>query len=162
MEFGAFEKALSRLQIPYEIVGFSEIDKFAVKSYCAIHNVPESKNYGDVTKIDVDTLPDFDLLSWGFPCQDISISGKMQGIKEGETRSGLYYEGYRILKKKRPTYSIIENVKNLTSKRFKKQFESILRDLSDLGYTNYWKILNSKDYRHPSKQRACFHCFNSQ
>lgn len=151
MVFGAFEKALSRLQIPYEIVGFSEIDKFAVKSYCAIHNISESKNYGDVTKIDAEALPDFDLLSWGFPCQDISIAGKMQGIKEGETRSGLYYEGYRILKAKRPQYSIIENVKNLTSNRFKNQFESILNDLTDLGYTNYWKILNSKDYRNPTK-----------
>ncbi len=101
------------LKIPFEIVGFSEIDKFAVKSYCAIHNVPESKNYGDVKKIDATTLPDFDLLTWGFPCQDISIARKKkQGIKEGETRSGLYYEGYRILKeKKRPSYSIIENVK---------------------------------------------------
>lgn len=75
----------------------------------------------------------------------------MQGIKEGETRSGLYYEGYRILKAKRPQYSIIENVKNLTSNRFKNQFESILRDLSDLGYTNYWKVLNSKDYRYSTK-----------
>lgn len=75
----------------------------------------------------------------------------MQGIKEGETRSGLYYEGYRILKAKRPKYSIIENVKNLTSNRFKKQFESILNDLSDLGYTNYWKVLNSKNYRYSTK-----------
>lgn len=70
----------------------------------------------------------------------------MQGIKEGETRSGLYYEGYRILKEKRPSYSIIENVKNLTSKRFKQQFESILNDLSELGYTNYWKVLNAKNF----------------
>ena len=72
----------------------------------------------------------------------------MQGIKEGETRSGLYYEGYRILKEKRPSYSIIENVKNLTSKRFKQQFESILNDLSELGYTNYcfdlWLILHKE------------------
>lgn len=148
---GAFEKALTRLKIPFEIVGFSEIDKFAIKSYCAIHNVPESKNYGDITKIDASKLPDFDLLTWGFPCQDISIAGKMEGIKEGETRSGLYYEGYRILKEKRPMYSIIENVKNLTSKRFKPQFDSILNDLSELGYKNYWKVLNAKDYRYSSK-----------
>lgn len=76
MEFGAFEKALDRLKIPYELVGFSEIDKFAIKSYCAIHNVSEDKNFGDISKIDVDTLPNFDLLSWGFPCQDISIARK--------------------------------------------------------------------------------------
>lgn len=76
MEFGAFEKALERLRIPYELVGFSEIDKFAIKSYCAIHNVSEKLNYGDITKIDAKTLPDFDLLSWGFPCQDVSIARK--------------------------------------------------------------------------------------
>lgn len=80
----------------------------------------------------------------------------MQGIKEGETRSGLYYEGYRILKEKRPSYSIIENVKNLTSKRFKQQFESILKDLSELGYTNYWKVLNAKNFGIPQNRERVF------
>lgn len=80
----------------------------------------------------------------------------MQGIKEGETRSGLYYEGYRILKEKRPSYSIIENVKNLTSKRFKQQFESILNDLSELGYTNYWKVLNAKKFGIPQSRERVF------
>lgn len=153
---GAFEKALKRLKIPYELVGFSEIDKFAIKSYCAIHNVSEDKNYGDITKIDPRELPDFDIMTWGFPCQDISIAGKMKGIKENETRSGLYYEGYRILKEKLPKYSIIENVKNLTSKRFKKQFDSILEDLSELGYTNYWQVLNAKDYCIPQNRERVF------
>lgn len=80
----------------------------------------------------------------------------MQGIKEGETRSGLYYEGYRILKEKRPSYSIIENVKNLTSKRFKQQFETILNDLSELGYTNYWKVLNAKNFGIPQNRERVF------
>ena len=80
----------------------------------------------------------------------------MQGIKEGETRSGLYYDGYRILKEKRPSYSIIENVKNLTSKRFKQQFESILNDLSELGYTNYWKVLNAKNFGIPQSRERVF------
>lgn len=80
----------------------------------------------------------------------------MQGIKEGKTRSGLYYEGYRILKEKRPSYSIIENVKNLTSKRFKQQFESILNDLSELGYTNYWKVLNAKNFGIPQSRERVF------
>lgn len=96
---GAFEKALEKLNINYELVGFSEIDKFAIKSYCAIHNVPEYKNLGDITKIKIESIPDFDIMTWGFPCQDISIAGRMEGIKEG-TRSGLYYEGYKILKLK--------------------------------------------------------------
>ena len=153
---GAFEKALERLNIEYELVGFSEIDKFAIKSYCAIHNVSEDKNLGDITKIDTKDLPDFDIMTWGFPCQDISIAGRMEGIKKGITRSGLYYEGYRILKDKLPKYSVIENVKNLTSKRFKNEFNSILQDLSDLGYTNYWQVLNSKDYGIPQNRERVF------
>ncbi len=78
---GAFEKALERLKIPYQIVGFSEIDKFAVKSYCAIHGVDEKLNYGDVSKINANVLPDFNLLTWGFPCQDISIARKNERNK---------------------------------------------------------------------------------
>ena len=152
---GAFEKALERLNVDYELVGFSEIDKYAIKSYCAIHNVPENKNLGDVAKIEIDKIPDFDLMSWGFPCQDISIAGRMEGIKEG-TRSGLYYEGYKILKAKMPKISIIENVKNLTSQRFKEQFESILNDISELGYNNYWKVLNAKDYGVPQNRERVF------
>ena len=152
---GAFEKALERLNIDYELVGFSEIDKFAIKSYCAIHNVPENKNLGDITKINIDKIPDFDLLTWGFPCQDISIAGRMEGIKKG-TRSGLYYESYKILKAKRPGISIIENVKNLTSKRFKEQFETILKDIEELGYNNYWQVLNAKNYSVPQNRERIF------
>ena len=152
---GAFEKALERLNIDYELVGFSEIDKFAIKSYCAIHNVPENKNLGDITKINIDKIPDFDLLTCGFPCQDISIAGRMEGIKKG-TRSGLYYEGYKILKAKRPGISIIENVKNLTSKRFKEQFETILKDIEELGYNNYWQVLNAKNYSVPQNRERIF------
>ena len=80
----------------------------------------------------------------------------MKGIKEGKTRSGLYYEGLRILAAKKPTYSIIENVKNLTGKRFRNQFNSILRDLSELGYTNYWKVLNAKNYGVPQNRERLF------
>ncbi len=152
---GAFEKALERLNIDYELVGFSEIDKYAIKSYCAVHNVSENKNLGDVAKIEIDKIPDFDLMSWGFPCQDISIAGRMEGIKEG-TRSGLYYEGYKILKAKMPKISIIENVKNLTSQRFRSQFDSILNDISELGYNNYWKVLNAKDYGVPQNRERVF------
>ena len=75
---GAFEKALERLNIDYELVGFSEIDKYAITSYCKIHNVPETKNLGDVSKIEIDKIPDFDIMTWGFPCQDISIAGRMK------------------------------------------------------------------------------------
>lgn len=115
---GAFEKALTNLSIPFELINYCEIDKYASKGYSLIHGISESKNLGDVTKINEIALPDFDLMTWGFPCTDISVAGKQTGIIKG-SRSGLYYEGFRILNAKKPKYSIIENVKNLTSKKFK-------------------------------------------
>lgn len=153
---GAFEKALERQNIEYELVGFSEIDKFAIKSYCAIHNISENKNLGDITKINIDKIPGFDIMTWGFPCQDISIAGKLAGLKEGQTRSGLYFEGYKILKAKLPQYSVIENVKNLVSKRFINVFNSIIKDISELGYNNYWKVLNAKDFGIPQNRERIF------
>lgn len=95
------------------------------------------------------------MMTWGFPCQDISVAGKLAGIKEG-TRSGLYYEGMRILKQVKPKYSIIENVKNLTSKKFKESFEQILKDLEDAGYNNYWQVLNAKNFGIPQNRERVF------
>ena len=153
---GAFEKALEKLGIKYDLVGFSEIDKYAIKSYCAIHNVDPELNFGDVRELTFQDIEGkVDLLTWGFPCQDISVAGKMAGIKEG-TRSGLYYEGLRILKEVRPKYSIIENVKNLTSKKFKDSFEKILKDLQEAGYNNYWQVLNSKNFGVPQNRERVF------
>lgn len=153
---GAFEKALERQNIEYELIGFSEIDKYAIKSYCAIHKIDESKNYGDISKIEPSTLPDFDLMTWGFPCQDISVAGKGKGIVKGETRSGLYHVGYEILKEKLPQYSIIENVKNLVGKKHRKDFDMILNDIEDLGYNNYVKVLNAKHYGIPQNRERVF------
>lgn len=98
-------------------------------------------------------------MSWGFPCTDISVAGKQQGFidEKGEkTRSGMYYEGIRILREKKPALSIIENVKNLTSKKFKVEFETVLKDLEDAGYNSYWKVLNAKDYGIPQNRERVF------
>jgi DNA (cytosine-5)-methyltransferase 1 len=152
---GAFENALTRQKIPFELVNYCEWDKYASKAYSIIHGIDESMNLGDITKIDETKLPDFDLMTWGFPCQDISIAGKQEGIKHG-TRSGLYYDGLRMLKHKKPKWSIIENVKALTQKKFKVEFEQILKDLSDAGYNNYWKVLNAKDFGIPQNRERVF------
>ena len=139
----------------WQLVNFCEFDKYASNSYCAIHNVSEDLNLGDITKVDEKELADFDLMTWGFPCQDISVAGNQTGFKDENgniTRSGLYKEGLRILKEKKPKISIIENVKNLTSKKFKKEFETVLNDLNECGYNTYWKILNAKDYGIPQNR----------
>lgn len=111
-----------------------------------MHNVDEELNLGDVSKVDAYSLNDFDLLTYGFPCQDISLAGKMKGIIPGETRSGLLYEALRIIEAKKPKFAIAENVRNLVSCRFKDDFEAMLKELDDLGYNSYWKILNAKNY----------------
>ena len=157
---GAFEKALDNMGVPYDLVGFSEIDKYAVKSYCAIHGVDESMNLGDITKIDETALPtDIDLITYGFPCQDISLAGHQKGLfhEDGtQTRSGLFFEALRIIEGTKPKIAIAENVKNLTSKRFSEQFQIVLDSLEAAGYNNYWKVLNAKDFGIPQNRERVF------
>ena len=143
----------------WELVNFCEFDKYATKSYCAIHNVDESLNLGDITKVDETKLTDFNMMTWGFPCTDISVAGKQKGFLDedgNKTRSGMYYEGIRILRHKKPALSIIENVKNLTGKKFKKEFEMVLSDLDEAGYNSYYKVLNAKNYGIPQNRERVF------
>lgn len=143
----------------WELINFCEFDKFAAKSYCAIHHVDPKLNLGDITRVDEKEIADFNMMSWGFPCTDISVAGKQQGFidENGEkTRSGMYYEGIRILQEKKPALSIIENVKNLTSKKFKAEFETVLTDLEDAGYNTYWQVLNAKNYGIPQNRESIY------
>lgn len=156
---GAFEKALDRLGVDYNLVNYCEIDKYASKSYGAIHNVPESLNLGDITKVDTSKLPPIDVVSYGFPCQDISLSGKQKGLfnEDGTlTRSGLFFEALRIIEDTKPKVAIAENVKNLTGKKFKEQFDIVLESLEAAGYNNYWQVLNAKDYGVPQNRERVF------
>lgn len=157
---GAFEKALDNLEVPFDLVGYCEFDKYASKSYSAIHKVDESKNLGDITKVDETKLPtDIDILTYGFPCQDISLAGKQQGLFNDDgtqTRSGLFFEALRIIEHCQPKIAIAENVKNLTSKKFNAQFQVVLASLEAAGYNNYWKVLNAKDYGIPQNRERVF------
>ncbi|MGL5345718.1 MAG: DNA cytosine methyltransferase, partial [Peptostreptococcaceae bacterium] len=137
----------------HEVVGVSEIDKFALKSYEAIHG--DCPNFGDISKIDVNDLPDMDLFTYSFPCQDLSVAGKQRGMGEG-TRSGLLYECEKVIEAKRPKYLLLENVKNLVGKKFKGEFDEWLEYLEGLGYRNYWKVLNAKDYGVPQNRERVF------
>lgn len=152
---GAFEKALTNLDIEYKVVGFSEIDKWAIESYCAIHGVDKGLNLGDVSQIKLEDVPNADMVTYGFPCQDVSIAGKQAGICE-TTRSGLLYEAERIIEHTKPKYAIAENVKNLVGKRFYDDFEGLLERLDSYGYNNYWKVLNAKDYGIPQNRERVF------
>lgn len=153
---GSQTQALTNIGIAHKVVAISEIDKYAIQSYEAMHG--KANNLGDIRKIE--ELPDADLWTYSFPCQDISVAGKGAGIKEG-TRSGLLFEVERLLrvaseKGTLPEYLLLENVKNLVSKKFKADFDKWLDFLSKLGYTNYWKVLNAKDYGIPQNRERVF------
>lgn len=154
---GAPEKALERLGIDYELVNYCEIDKYASKSYSLIHDVSEELNLEDITKIDMDKLRDFDLLTHGSPCQDFSAVGKQAGGDIGsETRSSLMWNTVEIIRHKKPKYVIWENVKNVLSKTHRHNFEKYIRELNELGYTSYHKVLNSSDYGVPQNRERLF------
>lgn len=153
---GSQTQALKNVGVPHTVVAISEIDKNAIKSYTALHG--ETVNLGDIKEIW--ELPEADFWTYSFPCQDISVAGHGAGIKEG-TRSGLLLEVERLLKVAAekgtlPKYLLLENVKNLVSKKFKADFDSWLSFLSSLGYTNYWKVLNAKDYGIPQHRERVF------
>ena len=153
---GSQTQALKNIGVPHKVVAISEIDKYAIQSYEAMHG--KVNNLGDIRAIVA--LPDADLWTYSFPCQDISVAGKGAGIKEG-TRSGLLFEVERLLNVANesgtlPKYLLLENVKNLVSKKFKADFDRWLSFLSSLGYTNYWQILNAKDYGIPQNRERVF------
>ena len=151
--YGSQSIALRNLGIEYEVVAISEIDKYAIKAYEAIHG--SVNNLGDICKIDPSDIPDHDLFTYSFPCQDLSVAGKQAGLGKG-TRSGLLYECEKVIEIKKPKYLLLENVKNLVGKKFKPQFDEWLKHLEDLGYANYWKVLNAKDYGAPQNRERVF------
>lgn len=153
---GSQAMALRNIGLDYEVVGISEIDKFAIKSYEAIHG--KVHNFGDISKIE--ELPYCDLLTYSFPCTDLSVAGQQKGINK-DTRSGLLLEVERLLLKAKengtlPKYLLLENVKNLVGKKFIKDFERWLSFLNSLGYYSNWEVLNAKDYGIPQNRERVF------
>ena len=155
---GSQSQALKNIGVKHQVVGISEIDKFAIQSYKALHG--EVKNYGDICNID--RLPKADMWTYSFPCQDISLAGKLAGFdKESGTRSGLLWQVARLLEisnqnNELPKFLLLENVKNLVGKKFKASYDEWLAFLNGLGYTNYWQVLNAKHYGVPQNRERVF------
>jgi DNA (cytosine-5)-methyltransferase 1 len=141
-----------RLGNTFETIGFSEIDKYA--SAVLKYHWPNIKNYGDITKIDWAKVPDFDLLTGGSPCQDLSIAGKRAGLTG--SRSGLFYEYMRAVKEKQPKYFIWENVKGALSSNKGFDFAAVLNEMAETGYNLWWQILNAKDFNIPQNRERIF------
>ena len=150
---GACTKALERQNIPHKVVDYVEIDKYAVKSYNAVHGTDFEPQ--DITKWDKNI--EVDLIMHGSPCQDFSVAGKQAGGEEGSgTRSSLMYETLRIVKNLRPKYVIWENVKGLLSAKHRPNFDRYQSEMTALGYVNYWQVLNAKNYGVPQNRERVF------
>jgi DNA (cytosine-5)-methyltransferase 1 len=151
---GGFRAGLERVG-GFECVGHCEIDKHADAAYKALHNVKESEiYYDDATTIDTNTLPEFDLLCAGFPCQSFSIAGKRKGFSD--PRGTMFFEIARVARARRPTYLLLENVPGLLSHDKGRTFAAILRVLCDLGYSCEWQVLNSKNFGVPQSRRRVY------
>lgn len=170
-------------------MNFCEFDKYATSSYCAIHNENESKNLGDITKVDETKLEPFNMICGGSPCQDFSVAGKQKGsvwtCKDCEheynpltvhwserdkcpccgsnniekTRSSLLVEYLRVIRANKPNFGMYENVKNIVGKQFKDTFKMFTDELDEYGYNVYWKVLNAKDYGIPQNRERVYLIF---
>lgn len=149
--------ALNRLGIDYELVGWSEIDKYAIKAHDALFPQWAERNYGDISKVEWAQVPDFDLFTYSFPCTDVSSAGRQKGLEKGSgTRSSLLWECERAIIAKKPKYLLMENVAALASQKFIKTFQQWMSLLDSYGYRNYAQVLNAKDYGVPQNRERIF------
>ncbi len=179
--YGSQSMALELLKqdigFDYEVVGISEIDKNAIKGYYAVRDTdldtpntqayrgykPKTEllnryhNFGDISKIDWQKVPDFNLFTYSFPCTDISHAGAQKGFSEKSgTRSSLLWECIKAIRIKRPKYLLLENVKALISAKFAPDFKRWLSLLEQLGYSNFTQVLNAKNYGIPQNRERVF------
>ena len=154
---GGFRLGLE--QAGHECVGFCEIDKFAQKSYKAIHNIEGEREYHDITTVTNEEWRTLrgtvDLICGGFPCQAFSIAGKRKGFLD-ETRGTLFFEIARAAEQIKPRTLFLENVRGLLSHDKGRTFRTIISTLDELGYDAEWQILNSKNFGVPQNRERVF------
>lgn len=157
--YGGASFGLKKAKIPHEVIGYSEIDKFASQLFDA--NFPNIKNFGDITQVNPNEIPDFDLFTGGFPCQPFSQVGLGKG--EQDTRGTLFHNILEICKVKRPKHILLENVKGLITKRHEKTLKTIISSLEKLDYEVKYELLNSKDYGIPqNRERVWIYAYHGK
>ena len=161
--YGGGSFGLKRLKenipgLDYEVIGYSEFDKYASELFDANHKGKDGnplKNWGDITKIDPNELPDFDLFMGGFPCQPFSSAGMQMGTEDPYGRGAMLGHIIRICKVKKPKYLFLENVKGFTHGKFQPIHDQLIKDLREMGYGEQplaKAVLNSKDYGIPQNR----------
>lgn len=133
-------------------VGHCEIDEYADKTYRDFFD--DNRNYGDLTKVDSNNLPDFDFMIAGFPCQTFSIVGKRKGFEDD--RGKIIYSLIKIMKDRNIRYFLLENVKGLVNHNKGETFNIIKKELENAGYNIYYKVLNSLDYGIPQMRERIY------
>lgn len=160
--YGSQSLALQRLKrdfpdFDFKVVGYSDIEDAAISAYMALHQGEGVENFGDISKIDWLQVPDFDLFTYSFPCQDISNAGLQRGFEKGSgSRSSLLWECERAIEAKKPRFLLMENVKALTQKKFLPDFGQWLALLESYGYKTWWQVLNAEDYGVPQHRERVF------
>ena len=149
---GGFRKGLEEAGFEFGYTGHSEIDKHAENVYQ--YHYPDSEVLGDVRTIKLDGLPKLDLITFGFPCQDVSVAGKGGGIEA--SRSGLFFEAMQIIRATRPRYFIFENVKGLFSSNERRDWFTVLREVANSGYDGQWQLLNTGWFLPQVRERIYF------
>ena len=161
--YGGGSFGLKRLKenlpkINYEVIGYSEFDKYASELFDANHKGKDGKplkNWGDITQINPNELPDFDMFMGGFPCQPFSSAGMQMGTEDPYGRGAMLGHIIRICKVKKPKYLFLENVKGFTHGKFQPIHDQLIRDLREMGYGEHplaKAVLNSKDYGIPQNR----------
>lgn len=161
---GGFRQALELLAYDFGLgqstVGFSEIDRFAVQSYRSVYDTKDEMEIGDIVSFCADEsnirgLPDFDLLTAGFPCQPFSMMGEQKGF--ADERGTLFFQVASILRIKRPRYVLLENVRNLKNHDNKKTLERIVCELKACGYpTVLYDVFDTEDFGLAQKRNRIF------
>ena len=137
---GGFSLGLQQAGIEPDWIGYSDIDRYANQVFK--RRFPNAKELGSITDIQPEGLPDIDLITFGFPCQDLSVAGKRGGLQAN--RSGLFFKAIEIVDAKKPKYFIFENVKGLLSSNKGEDFKIVLQSVSDIGYDGQWQLLNTR------------------
>lgn len=161
---GGFRRAIDLLgkdfNIPVKCIGFSEIDQYAQKTYAANYDISDEVILGDIVKftseeLNLKKLPNFDLLTGGFPCQSFSMMGKKQGFSD--VRGNVFFHIIDIIKEKQPTFILLENVKNLTTHEKGNTFKVIKESLCDAGYKNiFFDIFNTDKFGLAQKRNRVY------